>query len=125
ADTTRKYGGSGLGLAIVKQILELQETEIKIKSQVGRGSTFYFDLDFKKDDGSMYEADVLLPESFHSLDGVKILTAEDNELNQILATHLLESWGVQVDIAENGEKAIEMLKQSNYDLILMDIQMPL
>lgn len=125
ADTTRKYGGSGLGLAIVKQILELQETEIKIKSQVGKGSTFYFDLDFKKDDGSMYEADVLLPESFHSLDGVKILTAEDNELNQILATHLLESWGVQVDIAENGEKAIEMLKQSNYDLILMDIQMPL
>ncbi len=124
-DTTRKYGGSGLGLAIVKQILELQGTEIKIESQVGKGSNFYFNLDFSKDNGSVYEVKSEQPENFHSLEGVKILAAEDNELNQILATHLLESWGAQVDIAENGEKTLEMLKQNNYDLILMDIQMPL
>lgn len=125
ADTTRKYGGSGLGLAIVKQLLELQGSEIKIKSKVGVGSTFYFTLDFKQKGKHKDNIQEHCVSTLDSLKDVKVLVVEDNELNQILAAHLLESWNALPDIAENGEVAINKIRENSYDVILMDIQMPL
>lgn len=124
-DTTRKYGGTGLGLAIVKQLLELQESKINIRSRVGEGSTFYFDLDFKRLEEDKDNAQEEEANAFLSLKDIHVLVVEDNELNQILAAHLLESWEAKVALAENGKEALDKLNQHRYDIILMDVQMPI
>ncbi len=124
-ETTRKYGGTGLGLAIAKQLVELQGGTISVQSKVGEGSIFSFILKFKKN----YE-----PESDNKneekniegtdLEGLSVLLVEDNLLNQILAKKVLSDWKMKVDTAENGLIAIDKLEKKNFDLILMDIQMP-
>lgn len=124
-ETTRKYGGTGLGLAIVKQLVELQEGTVAVESEVNKGSTFSFILKFKKDLSSKVEnkeTDELY--EVGNLEGIHVLLVEDNVLNQILAKKVLTDWKMEVEIAENGLIGIEKLKKTDFDIILMDIQMP-
>ena len=125
-ETTRKYGGTGLGLSIVKDLVELQNGEIRVKSKPGSGSEFIVTISYP----ISYESDSTVvagitsefaPLSDHKL---LVLLAEDNELNQKLAKTYLQGFGLLVEVAENGELAIEKLREKKFDLVLMDIQMP-
>jgi len=121
--TTRKYGGTGLGLAISKKILGLLHTTIEVDSDLGKGSTFSFYLRIK-----IAESKDWIPNQdevvFFDLKNKRILLVEDTLYNVFYATQLLEGWNTQVECAENGEKGWEMAKQNDYDLILMDLHMP-
>ena len=119
--TTRRFGGTGLGLNIVKQLIELQHSEIHVKSKQGYGSEFFFVLDYKKADHIESENETLLDEELGKL---KILLCEDNALNQKLAKNVIHNFGFELDIAENGQEGIDLLSKNEYDLVLMDLQMP-
>nr|WP_315247115.1 ATP-binding protein [uncultured Flavobacterium sp.] len=119
--TTRRFGGTGLGLNIVKQLIELQHSEIHVKSKQGYGSEFFFVLDYKKADHIESENETLLDEELGRL---KILLCEDNALNQKLAKNVIHNFGFELDIAENGQEGIDLLSKNEYDLVLMDLQMP-
>jgi signal transduction histidine kinase/CheY-like chemotaxis protein len=127
SSTFRKYGGTGLGLSISKTLIELQGGKVEVKSQPGVGSEFSVQIPYTI--GT--EQDVLAiqqvgPGDYTSLEGIRILVAEDNEYNQIVVNDTLESLigNLTIDIAENGKIALEMLEKNNYDIILMDAQMP-
>ena len=113
---TRKYGGVGLGLSVAKKLIEIMGGTIRCESEVARGSTFFFSIPFK------------LPKNglafLESPEGLPILLVEDNKINQIVASKMLQEKGFCVDIAPNGRLAVEMVKQKDYALVLMDIQMP-
>jgi PAS domain S-box-containing protein len=122
--TARLYGGTGLGLAIVKQLVESQGGSVEVKSQVGKGSTFSFTLTFKKTTEKVEKEsdnDIIIEKGAGN---IKILVAEDVVLNQLLMKTLLEEYGFQMDIASNGKIAIEKLQKENFDVVLMDLQMP-
>ncbi len=122
-DTSRLYGGTGLGLAIVKQLVESQGGTISVKSKINEGTAFSFILSFKKTDeqaASEIEVTRSGPENRH----IKVLVVEDIALNQLLMKTLLDDFGFERDIAANGKIAIEKLKENDYDVILMDLQMP-
>ncbi|MDF2438642.1 MAG: rpfC 3 [Bacteroidota bacterium] len=125
SDTTRKYGGTGLGLTIVQQLVELQGGSIDVESEVGKGSSFSFHLRFKKTVGGQEK----ISQSDQRITAnpnvrYRVLLAEDIPLNQRLVQKIMMKWQFSLDIANNGAEAIEKLKKNNYDLILMDIQMP-
>ncbi len=120
---TREFGGSGLGLAIIKKLLQLLNSEIYVESQPGKGSNFYFSVWFEKSDITQI-ADAPKDESKEKLGGLKILLVEDVEFNSILAKKMLTNWGAEVSVAENGLKAIDKVRTEKFDLILMDVQMP-
>lgn len=126
SDTTRKYGGTGLGLTIVKQLVELQGGKLKVNSKIDEGSEFVFTLtyEYKNYSDSDIGSEVNLLEKDDCLEGIKILVTEDNDLNQLLAQKLLESYGAKVDIAENGIEGLKLIGEKSYDIVLMDIQMP-
>lgn len=119
--TTRKFGGTGLGLNIVKQLVELQNSTIHVKSKEGRGSEFFFVLTYKKSNEIETEDETL---SGYNLGKLNILLCEDNILNQKLVKNVIYNFGFELDIAENGEIGIGLLSKNKYDLILMDLQMP-
>ena len=126
-ETTRKYGGTGLGLAIVKQLVELQNGEIFVNSKEGEGSTFTFFLTFPVGRfSSVHKAAEHIEKQLSNPESVFILLAEDNKINQQLAIDTIKSWeqNVNIDIAENGKQAIELLQSKRYHMIFMDIQMP-
>jgi PAS domain S-box-containing protein len=123
-ETTRKYGGTGLGLTIVKQLVEQQGGQIKVESCVDKGSIFSFQMMFKKAKGTIANS---IPEEVcttKNINDLKVLLVEDNYLNQVLATKVLTNWNWNVDVADNGKIAVEKLQDNNYDIVLMDIQMP-
>jgi PAS domain S-box-containing protein len=125
SETTRKYGGTGLGLAITKQLVELQGGSISVSSTPNQGSCFFFKLGFRKGDSESISAKTEENNvSYSEVKGLKILLVEDNLVNQLLARKILMKWNCKVDIADNGRIAIEKLSIANYDIILMDIQMP-
>jgi PAS domain S-box-containing protein len=121
--TSRLYGGTGLGLAIVKQLLEAQDGTINVESKLNVGSVFSFVLDFFKTKAEAENEDALL-ELDPEMKNIKILVVEDIPLNQLLMKTLLDEFGFQCEIADNGLIAIEKLRVSTFDIILMDLQMP-
>ena len=122
--TTRRFGGTGLGLNIVKQLIELQQGRIEVKSEEGRGSDFFFSLTFPKATGiHSREHQKQVPKCQH-LGKLNILLCEDNDLNQRLAKNILELFGFDLTIANNGQEGIDQFLKKEFDLILMDLQMP-
>ena len=121
--TSRLYGGTGLGLSIVKQLVESQEGSVCVVSKIDVGSTFKFTLSFDK-------TTIILDEELEKIEldndklNIKVLVVEDIALNQLLMKTLLDDFGFERDIASNGKIAIEKLALKEYDIILMDLQMP-
>ncbi|GAA4059132.1 PAS domain S-box protein [Flavobacterium chungnamense] len=121
--TSRLYGGTGLGLAIVKQLVEGQNGTIKVQSIFNVGSVFSFQLSFQK---TNLDADLLveIEEVTDEVQNINVLVVEDIALNQLLMRTLLDDFGFGCDIASNGQIAIDKMSKSHYDIILMDLQMP-
>jgi PAS domain S-box-containing protein len=121
--TSRLYGGTGLGLAIVKQLVETQGGSIEVESQIDHGSTFSFTLSFLKTKAEA-KSEPLETKLDSEIKNIKVLVVEDIALNQLLMKTLLDDFGFERDVADNGKIAIEMLQKNSYDIILMDLQMP-
>lgn len=121
---TRLYGGTGLGLAISSQLVRLMGGSLNVSSTKGVGSKFFFTLDMPVGSPVLpKELPFSVPELFN-LNEIRILLVEDNKFNQFIAKALLDKWGAETVIAENGRLAIDILKDSSFDLVLMDLQMP-
>lgn len=118
--TTKKQGGSGLGLAIVKKLVELHGGEIRITTEVGRGSTFEFDLELKTTQQKNAGQSKVKPQ----LQGLQVLVVDDNKINILVLNKLLSGWGIDAESAVNGLEAVEKAARKKYDIILMDIHMP-
>jgi PAS domain S-box-containing protein len=124
AATSRKYGGTGLGLAICKNMIEMQNGELLVKSKEGKGSAFTIRIPYHLSVEAMQENEISQEIDYKSLGPKKVLVAEDVELNQYLARHILESWDFEVVVVNNGVEALEALERTSFDCILMDVQMP-
>jgi signal transduction histidine kinase len=126
SETTRQFGGTGLGLVITKKLLELHDSEIKLVSEPNKGAKFYFTIELEigtelKNKASDSQNELL---NENLLKGVRILLVEDYPINIKVATKFLERWQIEVDVAENGLIATQKFEKARYDVILMDIQMP-
>ncbi|WP_337877918.1 PAS domain-containing protein [Caldimonas sp.] len=123
ASTTRRFGGTGLGLVISRRLLDLMGGRIGVRSKPGGGSLFWFQLPLERETpGSTDTGDRLA--SLPRLDGLRVLLAEDNPLNRELAVALLEQAGAQVQAVDNGAQAVCAVQQDRFDVVLMDVQMP-
>jgi signal transduction histidine kinase/CheY-like chemotaxis protein len=121
-NTTRKYGGTGLGLSISKKMVEVFNSSLLVESEPNKGSRFYFTVDF-----DTVEEDATLPNieiPIKSLKGMTILLAEDNKINMLIAKKFLLKWDVTLFTATNGREAIELAKNTKFDLLLLDLEMP-
>lgn len=123
-NTSRVYGGTGLGLAIVKQLAELQQGTVTVRSEVGKGSVFTLHIPYKvKTQAAKKEVKAQAVQN-GMLQGLRILIAEDNLINQKVVVYTLKNQGAEATVANNGKEAVELLQAAPYDLILMDLQMP-
>lgn len=127
ASTTRNYGGSGLGLTIARKLVELMNGHIWVESQANQGSTFHFTLCLKVPTGTVNEMPdpIKMPPSAVARRTLRVLLAEDTPTNQKLAEYLLARRGHIVEIAKDGQQALEMVGRRDYDVVLMDVQMPI
>ena len=127
----RKYGGTGLGLAIVKQLVESQKGSIELKSKTGRGTKFTVNLNYKigsdedQDENKESKPKIQSTDKDLDLSKNKILLVEDNEVNLLYTRKILNNWNCSPDEAKNGLIALEKLKENDYDVILMDVRMPI
>lgn len=119
---SRKFGGTGLGLAICKQLVNIFGGRFKVGSVKGEGSSFSFEINLEhgKEENIIHT----IPAEDQHLDGCRVLLVEDNELNRFLAITILKKWGAEVIVAEHGQIAVDLLQDNNFDIILMDMQMP-
>lgn len=123
--TSRNFGGTGLGLNIVKMLVNLHGGKLSVESQKGEGTSFSFVISMEvADEESQSSFDGTKTPEDYQLQGKRILQVEDNKMNQLLATTYLEKCLVEVDQAENGEEAVAMVAAKDYDLVMMDLQMP-
>ena len=120
----REYGGTGLGLTIVKSLLGLFDSKIQLESELGEGSSFFFELKVKSKDAVVDDVPFEMTEKNYVLEGLHILIVEDNKINQVITKKMLTKKEITSDIANNGAEAIEMARENSYDAILMDIHMP-
>jgi signal transduction histidine kinase/ActR/RegA family two-component response regulator len=129
SSVTRQYGGTGLGLAICKRLVELMDGQIGVYSQPGQGSCFWFEVPLPVIQENAPEETTAQPSgsalNSHELDGVRVLLVEDNPVNQKVAIRMLQKLGCVVELAENGQQALEKLERASYDIVLMDMQMPI
>ena len=126
-EIARLYGGTGLGLSICQSIIEMQGGSISVESEYGKGSTFTVLLPFAESaEEVQHEVEIIdekLSES-EALVGLKVLAAEDVEINRFMLNHILDSWGCEVTLVNDGAEAVESFLKNKYDIVLMDIQMP-
>ena len=135
ASTARKYGGTGLGLSICKSLVELMDGEIGVKSEAGEGSEFWFELPFKVSAAADMEVRFDTPPAMPAVSvsaapelpfkGMRVLVAEDNDNNQMLIELLLAKQGVAAVIVGDGAEAVENIRTNTYDLVFMDLEMPI
>ena len=123
----RKFGGTGLGLSIVKNLLELMGSKIHLESQLGKGSKFWFNINFNVSEE--FQEENTLPNTAFEVDyaalvNKQVLVVEDNKINQMITKKILEKNKMLCDVADNGMDAIKMTQEKNFDVILMDIHMP-
>lgn len=122
----RKYGGTGLGLSIVKGLIEILNGKIYLKSELGKGSTFTFEIPLEYSE----EPELVKKENYSKninqldLSNVKILVVEDNKINQMITKKILNKMNLECDVVDNGEDAVESVKNNKYSVVLMDIHMP-
>ena len=121
---TREFGGSGLGLTIIRKLLQLQNSDIYLESEQGKGSKFYFTLKFKKSGSNVVREEKIQTFDKQDLKGINVLLVEDVVFNIMVADGMLNNWNAKVDVAENGSIAIDKMRKNKYDIVLMDIQMP-
>jgi PAS domain S-box-containing protein len=124
---TRRYGGTGLGLSISRHLLELMGSDLHVTSEPGKGTEFSFEVGFaypEKNEEIVDFAGSLAPDIAEALSGVRVLLAEDNQINAEVALEILKEAGATVDHALNGREALDMALKNTYDVILMDIEMP-
>lgn len=125
ASVTRKYGGTGLGLTIVKQLVELQDGTIRVKSKENEGSTFSFTIAYQLGKTEFFdETKLYKPKNNTQLKNASVLLVEDNDINRLYASSILKMWGCHFETAENGVVALEKIRNNDFDVVLMDIQMP-
>ena len=127
--TTRLYGGTGLGLAIVERLVHMMNGEVGVDSKPGKGSRFWFTVQLQQSYIKAGDPDSLTDETacdtgLQKSNANRILLAEDNTLNQEVATEMLEMLGYQVDVVDDGQQAVQAVKNNKYSLIFMDCQMP-
>ena len=126
----RKYGGTGLGLSIVKGLIKILKGKIYLKSELGKGSTFFFEVPMTVSSKPLEDGEIVKPKekanSFEDLDlsNIKILVVEDNKINQMITKKILNKMNLYCDVVDDGETAVESVKSTDYDVVLMDIHMP-
>lgn len=128
SDTSRKFGGTGLGLSISKKLIELHKGKIWVESEKGKGSQFHFMIPYEiaEDQIEQVQEQTSSSDTTAQLKDIRVLLVEDNQFNAVVAKEELEDAieNVRVDLAENGAIAVEKVKSNEYDIILMDVQMP-
>lgn len=126
-NTSRLYGGTGLGLAICKQLVEMQGGTVAVASTLGEGSKFVVNIPYRYAENNMERTRVVNEgvDYYPLLAGKRVLAAEDNEVNKNLLLHVLKKTGITPDIVSNGQEAVDRLKEREYDVVIMDLQMPL
>lgn len=126
SDTTRKYGGTGLGLSISKNLIEMMGGSLNVESKEGEGTTFWFEITFDKTEGQTMapRKDAGKVGAYSSLNGMNVLIVEDYPMNVMVLKRFFKKWDVNFDVADNGQIGVEFASKKNYDLVLMDLQMP-
>lgn len=124
--TTRKYGGTGLGLAISQKLVYLMGGELKVDSKYHKGSSFYFEVEFPVHNSQKkaYISSGNVLKNDKQLKGVRVLIAEDNPINMMIASRFLDKWGVSYEKAKNGLEAVNLFGKGEFDVVLMDLEMP-
>jgi hypothetical protein len=122
----RKYGGTGLGLSIVKGLIEILKGKIYLKSELGKGSTFFFEIPLAYTEETVKVKKENFSKNINELDlsNIKILVVEDNKINQMITKKILNKMNLYCDVVDNGEEAVEKVKEESYNVVLMDIHMP-